>query len=82
MYIVGLSYANFFFSGSLVRNFVCLGAAFLIGRDDKIRLPNLEDYSDGKDVVVHDDNSPEVLEIVNGLIDLIKQNKKFIVDLR
>ena len=53
-----------------------------IGRDDQLRLPQLEDYSEGQELKVHNNKSAEVVEIVEGLVNLIRENDKFIVDLR
>ena len=66
----------------MVRNYLCLGATFLMGRDDSIRLPTLDDYADGREVKVHTEKSKEVVEVMDGLVNLIRQNVKYIVDLR
>ena len=42
----------------------------------------MEDYSDGQELKVHNSKSAEVVEIVEGLVNLIRENDKFIVDLR
>ena len=54
----------------------------MIGRDNSIKLPQPEDYADGKELVVYDSKSPEVTEIIEGLVRLVRDNDKFIIDMR
>ena len=44
-----------------------------MGRDDSIRLPTLDDYADGREVKVHTEKSKEVVEVMDGLVNLIRQ---------